>query len=441
MASHTFTRQELYDFVWSEPMIKLAARYKISGNGLAKACRRADIPVPARGYKLIVERSTHVQDVQIAHGTEKLSIRLDERIRQVRRELPDKEKGERSFLSSGRRWTQEKVPTGELCLKIAEPARRGIAKEWRDEPEAPIETKLKDVLAQLAGVFEELRLRRQREAEERERQWKIAEERRQEYSKYRSSYFAPKYDTGIERRRLLIINTLFVAASRLGSRPSMSTSKYGQDAGSERDICISVGESHIHFTVEPIKSKKEEKRERLRLAFGMARDRANASKSWEDSDEGSLDDRLTDVLVEMLVGAEASYRNSLLGHREWIIERKAAAEAELKRRKEEAEREARELQEKLARERISRLLAQAKALDRANQIRSYVESVRERAAETSIARADFDQWAMWACQEADRIDPVKNGTIVQAIRERTGAADLIDGSSSVADGRDDDIIM
>ena len=50
MASHTFTRQELYDLVWSEPMIKLAARYKISGNGLAKACRRADIPVPERGY-------------------------------------------------------------------------------------------------------------------------------------------------------------------------------------------------------------------------------------------------------------------------------------------------------------------------------------------------------------------------------------------------------
>ena len=113
----------------------------------------------------------------------------------------------------------------------------------------------------------------------------------------------------------------------------MSTSKYGQDAGSERDISIPVGELPIHFTVEPVKRKKEEKRERLRLAFGMARDRANASKSWEDSDESSLDDRLTDVLVEMLVGAEASYRNSLVRHRDWTIERKAAAEAELKRRR------------------------------------------------------------------------------------------------------------
>lgn len=50
MSSHGFTRQELYDLVWSEPMIKLGARYGVSGNGLAKACRRANIPVPERGY-------------------------------------------------------------------------------------------------------------------------------------------------------------------------------------------------------------------------------------------------------------------------------------------------------------------------------------------------------------------------------------------------------
>lgn len=50
MTSHTFTRQELYDLVWSEPMIKVAARFGISGRGLAKACEKAGIPVPERGY-------------------------------------------------------------------------------------------------------------------------------------------------------------------------------------------------------------------------------------------------------------------------------------------------------------------------------------------------------------------------------------------------------
>jgi hypothetical protein len=72
------------------------------------------------------------------------------------------------------------------------------------------------------------------------------------------------------------------------------------------------------------------------------------------------ENQLTDVLVAILVTAEASYRNGLASHREWIISRKAEAQAELQRRQEEAERQARELAEILARERVARLLAQAK---------------------------------------------------------------------------------
>lgn len=48
--TRTFSRQELYDLVWSEPKSSLASRLGISDVGLAKACRRADIPVPGLGY-------------------------------------------------------------------------------------------------------------------------------------------------------------------------------------------------------------------------------------------------------------------------------------------------------------------------------------------------------------------------------------------------------
>ena len=243
------------------------------------------------------------------------------------------------------------------------------------------------------------------------------EDRRRDFAKWGSSYYAPKYDTGIERRRLLIINALFVAATRLGCQPSMSTSKYGLEPGSERDISIMIGEIHIYFTIERIKSNKDSQRQRLRLALGMARDQANTRKSWEDSDEKTLESQLTEILVDMLVDAEISYRNSLIRHREWIIERKAEAEAELKQRRADAERKARELQEKVARERIGRLLSQAKELDQANQIRVYVETILSRIAELPLAWADFERWAEWARREADRIDPVKNGTITRAINE------------------------
>jgi hypothetical protein len=199
----------------------------------------------------------------------------------------------------------------------------------------------------------------------------------------------------------------------------VSTSRYGQDEGSDRDLSVMVGQSHVCFTVEPIKPKKESQKERLRLAFGTSRNRANASKYWEDTDQSRLEDQLTEVAVEILVSAELSYRNGLVRNREWIIERKSEAEAELKRRKDEAERKARELQEKLARERVGRLLSQAKALNRADQIRTYVEAARSRVNQMPIVQSDFDKWALWALQEADQIDPLKNGTIAQAIGQDT----------------------
>lgn len=44
------TRQELYDLVWSEPISVIAKRVALSDVGFAKACRRAGVPIPERGY-------------------------------------------------------------------------------------------------------------------------------------------------------------------------------------------------------------------------------------------------------------------------------------------------------------------------------------------------------------------------------------------------------
>ena len=46
----TISRKELYEQVWSEPVMQLAKRYGFSDVWLAKICRRHDIPRPPRGY-------------------------------------------------------------------------------------------------------------------------------------------------------------------------------------------------------------------------------------------------------------------------------------------------------------------------------------------------------------------------------------------------------
>jgi hypothetical protein len=46
----TLSREDLYELVWSKPMLELAKDFGISDRGLAKRCKLLGIPVPGRGY-------------------------------------------------------------------------------------------------------------------------------------------------------------------------------------------------------------------------------------------------------------------------------------------------------------------------------------------------------------------------------------------------------
>jgi hypothetical protein len=47
---HRFTRQELYNRVWSTPMTRVAAELGTTTNRLSSLLRRADVPTPPSGY-------------------------------------------------------------------------------------------------------------------------------------------------------------------------------------------------------------------------------------------------------------------------------------------------------------------------------------------------------------------------------------------------------
>lgn len=44
------TREVLYALVWSEPMIKVAAKFDVSSSYMARVCTRMNVPRPERGY-------------------------------------------------------------------------------------------------------------------------------------------------------------------------------------------------------------------------------------------------------------------------------------------------------------------------------------------------------------------------------------------------------
>lgn len=60
-----FTRKELYDQVWSTPMIKLAKQYGLSDRGLSKICNKHDIPCPPRGYWAKLQAGKKVKKIPL----------------------------------------------------------------------------------------------------------------------------------------------------------------------------------------------------------------------------------------------------------------------------------------------------------------------------------------------------------------------------------------
>ncbi|MBS4083713.1 MAG: hypothetical protein KGZ73_09205 [Rhizobiales bacterium] len=214
-----FTRSQLYDLVWSQPIRSIAVDLGISNVALAKHCKKLSIPVPGRGYwaRKAAGRPTN------------------------RAALPAR------FPGASDRTSRDANHTYSFN-RVEEYAGMAIPPEPTFDEELPA---LRQLVAKLVGKVPHVRdfqSSHQLVAKLLEHD----EERRADYRRSPISLYAPKYDDGIERRRLLIINTLFLAARRLGCRASMSTSRYIQSYGSDRQLGLQIGESYVCFTIELI---------------------------------------------------------------------------------------------------------------------------------------------------------------------------------------------
>jgi integrase len=77
----TLTREELHRLVWAEPIATVARRLGVSDVGLAKACRRAHVPAPGRGYWAKLKRGKTVEQCALPSGedgvSQQIAIRLN----------------------------------------------------------------------------------------------------------------------------------------------------------------------------------------------------------------------------------------------------------------------------------------------------------------------------------------------------------------------------
>ena len=377
----SFSRQELHTLVWSQPLRTLAASISVSDVALAKACRKASVPVPPRGYW-------------------------------VRRKS-----GKTNWVSP----LPPRFPGAADRVEIGRDRTRYWNPNWKQEiaaAEVPPIPEFEESIEALAGRVRKLAGKVATERDFSSAFGDVAKllAHDEERLKSRWSFDKPIYGSGLERRRLLLLHSLSRRFYELGCRVSMHTSKYGLNLPENRGIKVRVGDQLVEFTLDPptksyLKRVPTTGSDRfgLRLVLTSPCSSTPFPSHWDDA-EGRLESRLSEISAAILIQGELRHREAMRRHRDWVIERKAQIWQDAEDRVLEGERMAREARAKQERARTNLLLQRVRAFQRAEAIRNYVEGVRLRIGDLRVSADEFERWAEWALAQADRIDPVANGT-------------------------------
>jgi hypothetical protein len=385
------SRKQLYDLVWSEPMKNLAARFGISDVALKNTCARAGVPTPERGYWAKKEAGKQTFQPVLPMRPPGMSDEVS---------IAAGVKGSYQYSNE-----EEILSFVGAPPEFAEPIERVQERIAETVGHVAVPHKVSTWHPAIDRLLKEDQKRREKQLTD----------------SYPMSWNNPVFDTPFERRRLRILNSLFLAVARMNGKPSV----YGHEA---REIRISFFQQHLHLTLErPKRSHRhaqvqntsgEPSDTRLCLSLHRGYGSETVLGSWQDEDAQKLEMKMADIAVQVILTAEINYRDSALRQYQWRVRRKAELEEEKRKRTLEAERAEKERQKRMAQARIDRLLRDAAAFQQAGEIRKYVEAIRSgEARDRSLSMDQIERWTKWALVQADRIDPTISGRFLKAMQD------------------------
>lgn len=379
MTYHCFTRQEFYDLVWSQPLSQLAKRVGISDVALGKLCRNEQIPHPAVGYWAKL-------------GAGKKVGKID---------LPPRGLGKSDLIEFGRDPYDWHLQTAEELLAQPAPRPPEFSETMHTVREralklaekAPIKKSLSNPHSIIAGLL----------AADIKRKEELAK------SPYGFVLAKPSFDTSIDKRRLQILNALFLALTYCNCTPSIR----GKDA---REIHVRVGDvllpvklgtpSEVLDEASRHSSKKNDVQDLRFIIVGWLNASDEISLQWSDTEASKLEDQLKEIVVGMLVAGEWMYRASRIDIYNRKIEERRKAEAEIQRKNDEAHQLDKELAAKLKHDKRRQLVVEMLSWKRAIDLREFITASLMKAHEIGDATLieKTEEWAVWANAEVDEID-------------------------------------
>lgn len=268
------SRQQMYSAVWSKPMQILAAEFGVSDVALAKACRKAQVPVPPRGYWAKKDAGKSV----------------------IQPPLPPRFPGALDIVEVGNHRRNPYWQPNLLETQLPPP------------PEFPEHlTSVRDRVLKMVANVPYPTLAHQAHPLIQKLLDKD-EKRRAEHEKWPVQWNEPWFQSPADKRRLRLLNALFLAMQGLSCKPYIDTRNSAKDDGSASFL---VGDTNVSITLksaEPPKGTKSTTKatmSRLTLTIHDQPQEADVRRFWEDSDEDKIEKYLIEIVRTLLVTAES----------------------------------------------------------------------------------------------------------------------------------------
>lgn len=371
MATTELTRTELYELIWTEPMTKVAPRFGLSDVGLAKVCKRYDIPRPPVGYW-----------AQKQVGKEP-----------DRTPLPSAEDEAKNSIEFS---TEEKIKS---------PPSLTAADRVRDE-------QLKKLVA-----FEEQQENQIVVSENpskyhpfvRDTKAALTERHTNRLGLHSPTWTAngARLDIQVTKaslpRALRIMDVFIKALEQRGHKIAIEANEYRRDVhfailGEQFGIRLREKTKMVRIPESERKSLYDSKvsYEPTGLFELQLRRRQTgfAEMTWKDGKRIKLEEQLNNVMIGLIVAVEKE--------RDW---RHQQEEYERQRRENEAKRWQQEQDRRKEEQKINELNQMVLNRDQAARIRDFIADVRDRRSPIDEG-SDLAHWMDWALKHANELDPL-----------------------------------
>ena len=373
-----FTRKTLYDLVWTTPASRLAKEYAISDVGLGKLCRRQEIPRPPRGYWARLQAGqNHTRTPLPPMPSNDFQIVVHIRLRSELEEEDDCETEAEVVQEPPEIRFPELGPQPEFPDDLDD-----IRNAWLEKArKVPVPRLARQSHPAIGAV---LRADDERRASGRRDYWGRLER--------------PLYASKLDKRRLRLLNRIFVALEQLGGSCEIEGNGIWESRAEIHGVSIPffLGAPSAFRRGRQIKASQLQ----LELRVGSAERLADAKGVWNEN-EAPLDQQLAEIVAGILTAGEILGRELAVRNYQESVRRR--------------ERQIEEEERQRARQDAARrkwLVAEATAYRTAATVRAFVEAVRAdgRLRGETLDQDELESWAAWALSAADKLDPLLSPT-------------------------------